>query len=758
VANGVVVCPVRSPASKAEWTAPKKAPPIPVSWRRTLLRLGVSGLTLAVLLLLLPREQLQAALSRLPVAAWLAAVAVYLSLHLIGVVKWRLAVNLCGAGLGFIQAARCYYGGLFGNLFLPSIVGGDVVRAGLAFNRTRSRTGLVVGSVLDRLIDFTALAGLAGVAAVLLHDRLAMLGRVVLVPLAGLFGLGLVTLAAGWFLVPARRLPLRVRRLLVKLRQAIRPVVSRPQFVVVFLVLGGTLQSCLVLLNAWLGQSCGLDCSLAVWFFVWPMAKLSAALPVTQGGVGVREAALAGLFVTFGVPAALAVATGLVFQAVIITAALISGPLALALGRLQPPEQSSAEFEEGSLDMPVIHAEPVSARPRPAPATGVLPHVVILGAGPAGVGAAYRLRRRDQARVTVLEARDTVGGNAGSFDLAGVHCDFGSHRLHPVVGPDILSDLRELLGEDLMLRVRHGRILLRGRWIHFPLKPLDLLLRLPKGFALGVARDLCGKLVRRSPVGEETFASVLQSGLGGTMSREFYFPYARKLWGLPPEDLAVTTAKRRVSGSSVGKILRKVAGQIPGFRKPLAGRFYYPRRGYGQISQCLYEAARKHGATFLFGARVRGVQRTGQRVTAVRFVRDGEEHVLAADTIWSTVPVTMLARGMEPQAPADVLEAATEMRFRGMILIYLVLRADQFSPVDAYYFPEASVPISRLSEPKNFTGATEPRGRTVLCAELPTDPGEPEWDLDDAELGRRLCGWLAGAGLPVRVPVEKVVV
>jgi protoporphyrinogen oxidase len=93
-----------------------------------------------------------------------------------------------------------------------------------------------------------------------------------------------------------------------------------------------------------------------------------------------------------------------------------------------------------------------------------------------------------------------------------------------------------------------------------------------------------------------------------------------------------------------------------------------------------------------------------------------------------------------------------------MILIYLVLRADQFSPVDAYYFPEEGVPISRMSEPKNFTGATEPRGRTVLCAELPSDPGQPEWDLDEAELGRRLCSWLERAGLPVRVPIDRVVV
>jgi glycosyltransferase 2 family protein len=101
-------------------------------------------------------------------------------------------------------------------------------------------------------------------------------------------------------------------------------------------VLGVTLQSSLVLLNAWLGQTCGLDCSLAVWLFVWPLAKLSGVLPITQGGVGVREAALASLFVPFGVPAALGVAVGLVFQAVVITGAFLSGPLAYFLGRVPP--------------------------------------------------------------------------------------------------------------------------------------------------------------------------------------------------------------------------------------------------------------------------------------------------------------------------------------------------------------------------------------------------------------------------------------
>ena len=228
------------------------------------------------------------------------------------------------------------------------------------------------------------------------------------------------------------------------------------------------------------------------------------------------------------------------------------------------------------------------------------PHVVILGAGPAGTGAAYRLMRTGKAKVTVLEQRDSVGGNAGSFALGGMRVDYGSHRLHPACDPEILRDLQNLLGEDLLLRPRHGRIRLRGRWIHFPLKPADLVLRLPKSFTFGVGIDIVGKLLPRRGMETATFASVLERSLGRTICRDFYFPYARKLWGLPPEQLSVMQARRRVSANSLAKVIGKIASSIPGLKPERAGRFFYPRRGYGEISERLYEVARNADAELLF--------------------------------------------------------------------------------------------------------------------------------------------------------------
>lgn len=387
-----------------------------------------------------------------------------------------------------------------------------------------------------------------------------------------------------------------------------------------------------------------------------------------------------------------------------------------------------------------------------------LPNIVILGAGPAGLGAAFQLVRRGLARVTVLEQQDRVGGNAGSFDLAEMRVDYGSHRLHPACDPEILRDIRTLLGDDLLDRPRHGRIRLCGRWIHFPLKPIDLALGLPPSFSVGVAADLVRKSVGNDNGRghRQTFASVLEKGLGRTICDNFYFPYVRKIWGLNPDELAVTLAQRRISANSLSKMTRKIFTALSGSKGGGKGRFFYPRHGYGQICDAYHRGAREAGADFRLGCRVRSVEIENTAVRVVYENRDGRALALDADQVWSTIPITILARCLKPEVPREVLQAAQGVRYRAMILIYLVLEQEQFSEFDAHYFPEAAVPISRLSEPKNYRAGQGPKNLTVLCAELPCAVDGPEWGKSDAELAQIMCESLASVGLPVRVPVREV--
>jgi protoporphyrinogen oxidase len=385
--------------------------------------------------------------------------------------------------------------------------------------------------------------------------------------------------------------------------------------------------------------------------------------------------------------------------------------------------------------------------------------VAILGAGPAGLGAAWQLVRRDKAEAVVLEQRDDVGGNAGSFELEGIPVDYGSHRLHPACHPNILADLKGLMQDDLLDRPRHGRIYLQGRWIHFPLKPNDLLLRLPLSFSAGVSLDVFRKVVplsKRNGNGhQETFASVLEKGLGTTICRDFYFPYAKKIWGAAPDELSAIQARRRVSAGSLGKMARKALGLVPGIKKPGAGRFFYPQQGYGQISRSLSSAASEMGAEIRLSTTVRKVELGDPHRIEVEC--DGKSTVIEAQHVWSTVPITVLSRLVSPGPPVSVMEASSQITYRAMILIYLVVKQSQWTQFDAHYFPDSDIAITRLSEPKNYSARTEPHDRTVLCAELPCTVDDSTWRLSDEELGRLVQDSLAKCGLAVKGAILSVI-
>jgi protoporphyrinogen oxidase len=285
--------------------------------------------------------------------------------------------------------------------------------------------------------------------------------------------------------------------------------------------------------------------------------------------------------------------------------------------------------------------------------------------------------------------------------------------------------------------------------VHFPLRPADLFLHLDKGFAFGSARDLLAKpFAGNSSEGAESFASVLEANLGRTICRHFYFPYARKIWGADPSELSAIQARKRVSAGSFGKLARKVLASVPGMKPPGAGRFYYPREGYGAISEAYASRASELGAEILLGWTVTAVERegTGWRVLA----RRGDEERSARSThVWSTIPVTVLARILRPEAPPEVLSAAETIGYRAMVLAYLELGVDRFTEYDAHYFPGADVTITRLSEPKNYAVRGEPRGRTVLCAELPCAVGDATWNANEEELARLVERDLAACGLPL---------
>lgn len=369
--------------------------------------------------------------------------------------------------------------------------------------------------------------------------------------------------------------------------------------------------------------------------------------------------------------------------------------------------------------------------------------LIVLGAGPAGLMAAWRAARQGRS-VIVLERADVVGGMAASFSVAGVRVDHGSHRLHPSTAPEIMADLRALLGEDLQTRPRHGRLLVNDRWVGFPLRPADLARSLPPAtIARIVAEAITAPLRRRRTA--TSYADVLRRGLGPTLYDRLYGPYAVKLWGIAGERIDPEQARVRVRADTPAKIAgRMLRGSTGG-----SGRtFHYPRRGFGQIVDAVADAAVAAGARVHTGAEVTEIRSDPYGVA----VMTAEGDVLTAAHLFTTAPLPRLAELVVPNAPAGAVTDAARLTFRAMVLVYLVHSArSRWTEFDATYLPDADTPISRISEPANYrVSEDDPTDRTVLCCEIPcsADPADPVWSASAEQLADLVGDTLARLGLP----------
>lgn len=303
-------------------TTPKKK----ILSGKLLFRLLVSIGILVFLVLWLSTETLVSAILSVPASTWLATILLFVIGHIVSAFKWRLMLKATGISIRPGLSIRAHFAGLFANLCLPSIVGGDFIRAALVIREQKSEmAAIAMGSLADRLNDIFALLIIASAASLLLpaadgNDSVSTLKLLAFILLSGL----LVSIAIVRFL-PKSVLPLFLHNAFEKITEATDSIISNPLMAAAGLTLSLLIQGGFVGLNMILAAAMAIDASMLVWMFAWPMAKLLALAPISFGGIGVREVALAAMLTPFGVDAGLAVAQSISWEIVLIFTGLSSG-------------------------------------------------------------------------------------------------------------------------------------------------------------------------------------------------------------------------------------------------------------------------------------------------------------------------------------------------------------------------------------------------------------------------------------------------
>lgn len=300
---------------------------------KTLVKPIVSIIILGILFYVLPFREVLSAVRSVDPVIWFGALGLFLFGHVLGAVKWRLMLRIGGARIEMLTTVKCYAAGLFSNLCLPTVVGGDVVRATLAGRATGRMEAVFLGGIADRLIDICATGLLITAGGLLAGSRLPGWQGELLIPVSAIVA-GTASLFGLLSLKKFRSWPRPIRRRVIKVLRILQSYLRSPGRTLFALGISLLVQSLFIFSNIWLGRSMGIEISNAAWFLTWPLAKLAGMLPISVGGIGVRDATLTALLQGFDVPAAQGLAVSLSWQSVLVIGGLLSGLIWFVIDRL----------------------------------------------------------------------------------------------------------------------------------------------------------------------------------------------------------------------------------------------------------------------------------------------------------------------------------------------------------------------------------------------------------------------------------------
>jgi protoporphyrinogen oxidase len=366
--------------------------------------------------------------------------------------------------------------------------------------------------------------------------------------------------------------------------------------------------------------------------------------------------------------------------------------------------------------------------------------VVILGAGPAGLAAAYSLAKRGEAPV-VLEKAEAVGGISRTVQYQGYYFDLGGHRFFTKF--DEVQELwEEVLGEELLLRPRLSRIFYGGRFYDYPLRATNALRNLGAVESARCMASFARARLRPRPQ-ELSFEDWVANRFGDRLFDIFFKSYTEKVWGIPTSEIGAEWAAQRIKNLDLGAAVRDAV------RRPLRGilgrgevvtslieEFHYPRTGPGLMYDTMQARVNAMGGQVLVRNEAVRVERDGFRVTRV-IARgaDGVEHAHEGAHFLSSMPLTLLIRAMAPRVPDEVWEAAHALTFRNLLTIDLIVDHPDLFPDNWIYVHEKSLELGRIQNFKNWSPHMVPdAGKTSLGLEYFCSDGDPLWKRSTADL------------------------
>ena len=357
--------------------------------------------------------------------------------------------------------------------------------------------------------------------------------------------------------------------------------------------------------------------------------------------------------------------------------------------------------------------------------------VAVIGAGPAGMTAAYQLSK-DGTEVDVFEASDAVGGLARTIERWGQKVDVGPHRFFS-------NDARvnrlwlEVIGRDYRMIDRLTRIYYRKRFFDYPLRAANALWNMGLFSAARCLASYCKEKVLPSfrPEDNQTFESWVVSRFGRRLFQMFFQSYSEKLWGIPCDELDADFAAQRIKKFSMGEAIKSALGLGKNKHKTLVDQFAYPLEGTGLVYERMADYVRKNGGRIHLHSPVHRLLHDNRRIYGIEFP-DGTQE--SFDHVISTMPLTLMVKGLD-DLPSHVESAIDQLRFRNTLLIYLHVDGADLFPDQWLYVHSPDLLVGRVTNFRNWVPELYGDAKTsILALEYWANDDDALWHEDDAGL------------------------
>jgi protoporphyrinogen oxidase len=358
--------------------------------------------------------------------------------------------------------------------------------------------------------------------------------------------------------------------------------------------------------------------------------------------------------------------------------------------------------------------------------------VIIIGAGPAGLTAAYELAKLNLDPI-VLEKGDKVGGLARTENYRGFYFDMGGHRFFTKAN-QVNKMWREILAEDFLRRPRLSRIYYNRKFFHYPLKPLNALV----GLGLWESMLIAFSYIRWriAPYRqEETFEQWVTNRFGKRLFETFFKTYTEKVWGIPCSELKAEWAAQRIKDLSLKTVLLSMFVKPKNTIKTLIDQFDYPCRGPGMMWNAVKEQVEKRGGLVRLNANVAEIRVKGKCIESVLVANNGHREIVQGTDFISSMPVTEFIKKLDPPPPPAVLMAAEKLKYRDFLTVCLIVNRPNLFPDNWIYVHDPEVKVGRIQNFKNWSPAMVPDStKSSLGLEYFCTEGDDLWKMPDADL------------------------